>query len=95
MDDQHQLEARLRALEEENARLRAAAHNKTGTELTVTEGEYKGYPTLTFEGSFRGFTLGLSKLRVIEKAWPQIRDFLAKHSQKTGRAAHSDVDDRI
>jgi hypothetical protein len=50
---------------------------------------------LTFEGSFRGFTLGLSKLRVIEKAWPQIRDFLAKHSQKTGRAAHSEVDDRI
>lgn len=71
---------RLKALEEENARLRAA-NPKTVAKLIVTEGEYKGHPTLTFDGSVRRFTLGLTKLRAIKEAWLQVEEFLRRHSK--------------
>jgi len=69
---------RLKALEEENARLRAASA-KEEVKLIVTEGEYKGFPTLTFEGSVRRFTLGLTKLRALQEAWPEVEKFLQRH----------------
>ncbi len=71
---------RLKALEEENARLRAASV-KEEAKLIVTEGEYKGFPTLTFDGSVRRFSLGLTKLRALKQAWPQIEEFLERHSK--------------
>lgn len=71
---------RLKALEEENARLRAASA-KEEVKLIVTEGEYKGFPTLTFEGSVRRFSLGLTKLRALKEAWPQIEEFLQRHKK--------------
>ncbi|MCC1498182.1 hypothetical protein [Alcanivorax sp. 1008] len=70
---------RLKALEEENKRLRAAQNNE-GAKLIVTEGDYKGYPILTFEGSVRRFTLGLTKLKALKEAWPKVEDFLRRHS---------------
>lgn len=66
---------RLKALEEENARLRAASA-KEESKLIVTEGEYKGFPTLTFDGSVRRFSLGLTKPRTLKEAWPHVEDFL-------------------
>ena len=45
--DEQEMLKRLRELEEENARLRNATKSNTGAKLTVTEGEYKGHPTLT------------------------------------------------
>lgn len=52
---------------------------KEEAKLIVTEGEYKGFPTLTFEGSVRRFSLGLTKLRAIKEAWTQIEEFLERH----------------
>lgn len=71
---------RLKALEEENARLRATGA-KEEAKLVVTEGEYKGFPTLTFEGSVRRFSLGLTKLRALKEAWPQVESFLQRHQK--------------
>ncbi len=77
-DTDQDLLKRLRDLEEENARLRSSSRPST---LKVTEGDYKGFPTLTFEGPFRPFTLGLTKLRTIKEAWPLIEDFLRRHTK--------------
>ena len=74
---------RLKALEEENARLRAGSTNQEG-KLIVTEGDYKGHPTLTFEGSVRRFTLGLTKLRALQETWPEIQKFLERHQKTVG-----------
>ena len=76
--DEQEMLKRLRELEEENARLRSAAKWAT-PKTTVTESEYKGHPTLNFEGAFRPFSLGLKKLRVIREAWPEVETFLERH----------------
>jgi hypothetical protein len=78
-DEQEMLE-RLRELEEENARLRSAAKSAT-PKPTVTESEYKGHPTLNFEGAFRPFSLGLKKLLVIREVWPEVEAFLERHGE--------------
>jgi len=75
-----ELLTRLKELEEENARLRALSGKKE-PRLIVTEGEYKGFPTLTFEGSVRRFTLGLTKLRALQEAWPDVESFLHRHQK--------------
>lgn len=71
---------RLKALEEENARLRAGSTNQKA-KLIVTEGDYKGHPTLTFEGSVRRFSLGLTKLRALKEGWQQVEEFLRRHQK--------------
>ena len=94
-DDQAMLK-RLRELEEENARLRNARPPETGATLSVTEGDYKGHPTLTFEGPFRSFTLGLKKLTVIKELWPQVEAFLDRHARTpSGRMQADDSDDKL
>jgi hypothetical protein len=47
----------------------------------VTESEYKGHPTLNFEGAFRPFSLGLKKLLVIREVWPEVEAFLERHGE--------------
>ena len=78
--DQQEIMRRLRELEEENARLKQSSADQGERKLIVTEGEYKGHPLLTFEGSVRRFSLGLTKLRAIKEALPQIDSFLRQHS---------------
>lgn len=58
---------RLRQLEEENTRLRNATKANTDATLTVTEGDYKGHPTLTFERSVPQFYTWFKKLSVIRR----------------------------
>ncbi len=89
-DNDQDLLKRLRELEEENARLR---NSPKSSKITITEGEYKGHPTLTFEGPFRSFTLGLTKLSVIKETWPQIEVFLERHvkAQANDTQKHDDV----
>ncbi len=74
--DEQEMLNRLHELEAENARLRRAAPTAAPK---VTESEYKGHPTLTFEGAFRPFSLGLKKLQVIQAVWPDVEEFLARH----------------
>ena len=78
--DEQEMLKRLRELEEENARLRNAA-KVTTPKVTVTESEYKGHPTLNFEGGFRPFSLGLKKLVVIREVWPEVEAFLERHGE--------------
>ena len=78
--DEQAILKRMRELEEENARLRSAAQSAT-PKPTVTESEYKGHPTLNFEGAFRPFSLGLKKLEVIQAVWPDVEAFLARHGE--------------
>lgn len=78
--DEQEMLKRLRELEEENARLRSAAKG-SAPKPTVTESEYKGHPTLNFEGAFRPFSLGLKKLLVIREVWPEVEAFLERHGE--------------
>ena len=81
--DTQEILKRLQALEQENQRLKKSAAEKPAQKLTVLEGEYNGHPTLTFQGPFRQFTLGLKKLKVVKEAWPQIEVFLSKHGDSS------------
>ncbi len=71
MSDMENKDEKIRKLEEEVARLKG--------QIVVTEEEYRGYPVLRFTGSFRPFTLGLSKCRAILKTLDKIQLFVEKH----------------
>ena len=71
MSDMNDKDERIRDLEEEVARLKG--------QIVVTEEEYRGYPILRFTGSFRPFTLGLSKCKAILKTLDKIQQFVEKH----------------
>ena len=90
--DTQEILKRLKALEEENQRLKNNANSKP-VKLTVVEGEYDGHPTLTFQGPFRQFTLGLKKLKVVKETWPQIEAFLSKHATTNSSFSQLDEDD--
>lgn len=94
MQNDQDILKRLRELEAENARLRAASL-KEEVKLIVTEGEYKGFPTLTFEGSVRRFTLGLTKLRALKEAWPLVDAFLQRHSKTSVGTIQDDEELKI
>lgn len=82
--DEQAMLKRLQELEEENARLRNAT-KLTPPKPTVTESEYKGHPTLTFEGAFRPFSLGLKKLLVIREVWPEVEAFLERYGESKSK----------
>jgi hypothetical protein len=71
---------------QENDHSRHPIRRHDGMTITVTEGEYNGYPTLTFEGPFRRFTLGMKKLRALKQVWPEVESFLQRHAKgKSGQ----------
>ena len=76
-----ELEAKVKELEEQNKRLLKPRPQK----VTVTEGEYNGFPTLMFEGPFKAFTLGIRKLATVKCVWPRVEEFLSKHSKAAER----------
>jgi hypothetical protein len=92
--DTQEILKRLKALEEENARLRKGANSTVIKPLVVTEGEYMGHPTLTFEGPCKPFTLGIKKLSIIQQGWPQVEHFLARQIKDNSALASVD-DDKI
>lgn len=81
--DTQEILKRLKALEDENARLRKATVSNVIKPVTVTEGEYMGHPTLSFEGPCKPFTIGLKKLSIIKEVWPQVELFLERQSKST------------
>ena len=95
MSNEEDLRKKIERLESENAELRSA----TGSQkrYAVTEGEYKGHPTLTFNGpGLRNpLSLGLGKLRAIEAGWQHVVRFLAKHPAPAADKAAQQDDDRI
>jgi len=86
-----ELEKRVKELEEQNRRLREGG---SPNQITVTEQEYNGFPTLLFEGKFRSFTLGIAKLSRLKCVWPRVEQFLSKHSDMAAKYAVED-DDKI
>ena len=92
--DEQDILKRMRELEEENARLRSAAQSAT-PKPTVTESEYKGHPTLNFEGAFRPFSLGLKKLLVIREVWPDVEAFLDRHRETSSKPLVSKGDENL
>jgi hypothetical protein len=91
--DTQEILKRLKALEEENARLRKETNSNAVKPLVVTEGEYMGHPTLTFEGPCKPFTIGLKKLSIIKQGWPQVEQFLERQAKAPVRKATGNLDD--
>lgn len=91
--DTEEILKRLKALEDENARLRKATAFNVIKPVTVTEGEYMGHPTLSFEGPCKPFTIGLKKLSVVKEVWPQVELFLERHSKNTASKGSPDLDE--
>ena len=95
MSNEEHLRRELERLQKENTELRSGVGSQK--RYTVTEGEYKGHPILTFNGpGLRNpLSLGLGKLRAIEAGWQHVVRFLAKHpASAADNGAHQD-DDRI
>lgn len=91
------LEKRLKKLEAENAQLRQSSGGRQP--VTVREDMYLGNPILNFEGPFRPFSLGLTKLKAIKACSAEVDAFLEKHQdskaepqQIRGRTKASDRD---
>ena len=91
--DTQEMMKRLKALEEENAKLKKKAYSQSAP-LTVTESEYKGHPTLVFEGPCKPFSLGVKKLSLVKQGWPQVEAFLKKHAKLESNTSDFD-DDKI
>jgi len=85
-----ELEAKVKELEEQNEHLRKPRPQK----VTVTEGEYNGFPTLMFEGPFKTFSLGIRKLATVKCVWARVEEFLSKHS-KAAEKYMVDEDEKI
>ena len=66
-------------LSRENTALKAAIGQvgSPGKVIHVSIGEYKGYPTISFDGVGRPFSLGLKKAAVVLQCEELIRDFVA------------------
>lgn len=72
----------LHSMEEENHLFHRHIKPHEVMTITVIGGEYCGYPTLTFEGTFRRFTLGMKKLRALKQLWPEVESFLQRHAKR-------------
>jgi hypothetical protein len=66
------LQAQLAALAAENERLKA----QTSRETRVTLEDYKGTPVLKFEGNFKPFHAGMSKLKAILEMEKTVQKFI-------------------
>lgn len=94
--DTQEILKRLQALEEENARLRKATVSAVVKPVTVTEGEYMGHPTLSFDGPCKPFTIGLKKLSIIKEVWPQVEHFIDRQANNlTNKSAGNLVEVKI
>lgn len=95
MSNEEQLRDELEKLRKEVAGLRSGAG--ASKRNTVTEGEYKGHPVLSFDGPGlrTPLTLGLSKLRAIEAGWQQAVRFLAQHPPSAADGISQQDDDKI
>ena len=96
MSSDEAMRREIERLKKENEKLRG--ERGKATKYSVTEGDYRGYPVLSFTGPGLGkdFMIGLGKLRAIEACWQQVTAFLAKHPPSgASRAAQHDDDDKI
>lgn len=78
LPDLSALQAQLDALKAENEALKAASTKATRVEIT----EYQGRPTLHFQGNFKPFHAGMSKLKAIMELETQVKTFIASEGKK-------------
>ncbi|MGC1453049.1 MAG: hypothetical protein WA830_23710 [Candidatus Sulfotelmatobacter sp.] len=75
------LQQRIEALERENRALRdAGARPGKENVIVVTEGTFKGHPTITLEVGGRPFTLGVRKAAVVLRCVDEVRRFVSRHN---------------
>jgi len=81
MNSDDELKKRLEALERENRALKDAMSRGSQSAKTIfySIGDYKGHPTISFEGACRPFSLGLKKAAVVLVCAEQIREFVVAH----------------
>lgn len=72
--DVNALLAKIARLEKE----KAAATKAT----TITLGEYRGHPVVKFEGNFRPFNLGFSKIRAVLSVADELKAMMEEHAKK-------------
>ena len=97
MGDQNaeELKRQIEALQQENQRLKRQGKPIDSDELVVTEGDYNGYPTLSFQrGNKKPFNVGLKKLQAVVEARETVEQFIKKHSD-TAEEADVGKDDQI
>ena len=95
MSENDEILRRLKALEEENLRLKKQLQTtETPIEVKPTTTHvtlWKGHPVIRFEGPFRPFSLGLRKASVVLEKIDDVRFFVENNQQHL--AAASDHDD--
>lgn len=81
MAKEDDLKKRLEVLERENRALKEAVSRGAQKDKTIycTLGEYKGHPTISFEGAGRPFSIGVKKAAVVLAATEHVRAFVSTH----------------
>ena len=75
------LKRQLEVLRQENQRLKSQGKPEDSDKLVITEGDYKGFPTLTFQrGNKKPFNVGLKKLQAVIEGREEVERFIKKHS---------------
>ena len=74
------LMAQLEELKSENQRLKNQQGDADSQKLVITESDYNGYPTLTFQrGSKKPFRMGLKKIQAVFEGREAVEKFIQKH----------------
>jgi len=82
--DTEALRRQLEELKRENQRLKGQDPDTNPDLLVISESEYQGYPTLTFQrGSKKPFNIGLKKLKAVIEGKEAVEKFLLKHEVTT------------
>jgi hypothetical protein len=81
MNTEDDLRKKIEALEQENKTLREATTRRGKADaVVITEGSFKGHPTITFEAGGRPFTLGVRKAAVVLRCVDEVRRFVSRHN---------------
>jgi hypothetical protein len=82
--DTEALRRQLEELKRENQQLKGKSPDASSDHLIITEGEYSGYPTLTFQrGNKKPFNIGLKKLKAVIEGREEVERFIQKHEVTT------------
>jgi hypothetical protein len=80
MKEEDDLRKKVEELERENRALRdAMGRSGRRNVIIVSEGNYQGHPTITFEAGGRPFTLGLRKASVVLYCTEHVKRFVSRH----------------
>ena len=84
MNENNEILNRLKALEDENLRLKQQVEQKSQAKMETTTriSDYKGNPVINFEGDFKPFSFGFKKAVIILEKIDDIREFVKSQETK-------------